>query len=143
MRKYLYLILLIIVPMMSSCYFDIDNYGYPRNLKVSAEGGEMVINGDTPYNFEIYDKWGNHSYGSTDIGYVTNPDYDPSDPESEEIIVVEIYDNRLDWLEIVSTEPLTIKVEKNTTGHSRKLFLIGTDFWDFGDRPEITITQSK
>lgn len=127
---------------LTGCYYDIDNQGYPRTVKVSADGGEMTIRGDISYTFRIYNTEGDCSYPFEQAIY---PDwYDPCDPLAPELQpedVVYVYDNSLDWLEVLSCDPLVIRFAPNDEGKKRKLYLDGLDDWTFGAVPSITVIQ--
>lgn len=129
---------------LSGCYFDIDNCGFPRSITLDARGGAYVIHGDGDHYYIIYNAEGESSYPY--IRYEYPEDYDPDNPDPDNpVTITAVYDNHLDWLRIISDNPLIIKYEPNTTGKKRTLWIDNDDNgFGFGDYSfSITITQDK
>ena len=106
MKKLTLVFVLLMSMVFTSCFHE-DNFGYPKTIVLSNEGGEMTVTGDESFDHaEIV----NHKTGA-DSEIIQ---YD----ENGEVIV-------LDWLKVeyTRTNSLEFKLyaEPNSTGKSREL----------------------
>lgn len=108
MKKILTNILLCTFVLLCTSCFEEADFGFPKTIKFSKEGGEKVVAGDVTYTHAtIQDYKGNQSHleqGEDDLTYA-------------------VYK----WLKVeykdLSNEELKIYAEPNTSGKSRKLYI--------------------
>lgn len=127
---------------LTGCYFDIDNCGYPRELRVSADGGTYTLSGDENLYFDITDGRGNfgHTYWEYDNDDMPGECDDDDDTGCGSI---HYGGSILDWLTVTDTEPAVLIVEPNKTGKERRLYLHGNRWVYMLRDATITVIQSK
>lgn len=111
MKKFIYLIMLLIgASSISSCDKEVE-MGFPSCITFTSNGGEEVINASS-LNYPIISHANIHNYDNGDHGKISKID--------------NTYYSTYEWLKIEYTDNGTdVKVvaEPNTTGKSRKLHI--------------------
>lgn len=111
MKKFIYLIMLLMGAFsFSSCDKEVE-MGFPTSITFSNNGGEEVINASS-LNYPIISHANIHNYNNGDQGKISKID--------------NTYNSTYEWLKIVYTDngtDIRAIAEPNTTGKSRKLHI--------------------
>ena len=112
-------------PLLFTSCFSEEDFGYPEKIPFSAEGGELVVTGETPFwDAVIQDYKGNHGKSGT--------------------LNDEIETNEYDWLRVEyktqGTNEVRIIAKPNATRESRKLYI---ELYSGQEYAVIKVTQNK